>query len=137
MEMLPSGLPEIVADEEDLARFLTSSGHFNSKMVKPSAFMPEIEDRETSVFRHNGEPPEEIWAIGEEHAAQGRTIHGAAFIKAGNVRAIRLEVFPDEPPSMHAVIRNWPWTEPDPDLRKAQHKELAILLAKDAHLLKK
>lgn len=137
MEMLPSGLPDIVADEEDLARFITSSGQFNSKGAKPSAFMPEIEDRETSVFRHNGEPPEEIWAIGEEYAAQGRTIHGAAFIKAGNVRAIRLDVFPDEPPPRHAAIRNWPWAELDADLRKAQHKELAILLAKDAQFFKK
>jgi hypothetical protein len=137
MEMLPSGLPEIVADEEDLARFLTSSGHFNSKMVKPSAFMPEIEDRETSVFRHGNEPSQTLWAIGDEHAAQGRTIHGAAIIKARSVREIRLDVFQDEPPPRHAVIRNWPWTEPDPDLRKAAHKELAILLARDAQLLKK
>jgi hypothetical protein len=137
MEMLPSGLPEIVADEEDLARFLTSRGHFNSKVVKPSAFMPEIEDRETSVFRHGSEPRETLWAIGDEHAAQGRTIYGAGIIKARSVREIRLDVFPDEPPPRHAAIRGWPWTENDPDLRKAEHKEFAVLLASNAELFKK
>jgi hypothetical protein len=135
--MLLSGLPEIIADEEDLARFLTSSGHFNSMMVKPAAFMPEIEARETSVFRHGSEPRDALWAIGDEHAAQGRTIHGAAIIKAQSVRSIRLNVFPDEPPPGHSAIRNWPWTQDDPDLRKAEHKELAISLANDAELLKR
>jgi len=31
---LPSGLPEHVGDEEDIARFLTSSGHFSATAVK-------------------------------------------------------------------------------------------------------
>ena len=35
MATLPSGLPDHVADGEDLARFLTSSSHFNAVMVKP------------------------------------------------------------------------------------------------------
>src|SRR6266568_2056238 len=37
--MLPSGLAEVVADEEDLARFLTQSSHFNTEIVKPG-FLP-------------------------------------------------------------------------------------------------
>ena len=135
--MPPVWLPEIVADEEDLARFLASRGHFNSTSVKPAAFMPEIEARETSVFRHGPEPRDTLWAIADEHAAQGRTIHGAAIIKARTVKSIRLDVFPDEPPPRHAAIRNWPWTQDDPDLRKAEHKELAISLATDAQLLKR
>jgi len=137
MEMLPSGLPEVVADEEDLARFLMSRSQFNSTMVKPSAFLPEIEDRETSVFRHGSEPRHTLWALGDELAAQGRTIHGAAIIKAQSVRNAQLDVIADEPPPRHAAIRNWGGTENDPDLRKAQHKELANLLARDAQLLKK
>lgn len=135
--MLPSGLPEIVADEENLARFLTSSGHFNLRMVKPAAFMPEIEARETSVFRHGREPREALWALGDEYAAQGRTIHGAAIIKAQSVRSHRLDVFADEPPPRHSAIRNWPWTQDDPDLRKAEHKEQALALANDAELVKR
>jgi hypothetical protein len=137
MEILPSGLPEIVADEEDLARFLTSSSQFNSRMAKPSAFLPEIEGRETSVFRLRIDLRESLWATGDEYVAQGRTIHGAAVFKARDVRGIQLEVLADEPPPRHAAIRNWPWLEPDPALRKAQHKELATLLASRAELILK
>jgi hypothetical protein len=137
METLPSGLPERVADREDLARFLTSSSQFNSKMVKPSAFLPEPKDRETSVFRHGDEPREVLWAVGHEHAAQGRTIHGAAIFKAGAVRGVGLEVIADEPPPRPAAIKNWPWIEDDPELRKAQQKELANLLASKAEFLRK
>jgi hypothetical protein len=38
--MLASGLSEIVADDEDLARFLMSSSYFNAIMVKRAAFLP-------------------------------------------------------------------------------------------------
>jgi len=135
--MLGSGLPEIVADEEDLARFLTSSSQFNTRMVKPAAFLPSAADRETSIFRHGPEPPEALWAIGDLHAAGGRTIHGAAIVKAQNVRAALLEVVADEPPPRHAVIRGWPWLDEDPELRKAQQKERAILVASTAALLRR
>lgn len=137
MNLLPSGLPSMVVDEEVLARFITSESHFNLKGTKPTAFMPEIEARETSVIRHNGNPLDELWAIGEAHVAQGRTIYGAAFIKAKKIRERELDVIADEPPPRHAAIRNWPWVEPDQDLRKAKHKELAILLAADSDFLKK
>jgi hypothetical protein len=137
MEMLPSGLPERVADEEDLARFLMSSSQFNSRMAKPSAFLPEPKTRDTSVFRHGREPLENLWAIGNQHVAQGRNIHGAAILTARDVRTSRLEVIADEPPPKHAAIRNWPWIENDPELRKAQQKELANLLASKAVLLTK
>jgi hypothetical protein len=40
MTTLPSGLEEIIADDEDLARYLTSSSQFNAVMVKPAAFLP-------------------------------------------------------------------------------------------------
>jgi hypothetical protein len=136
MEMLPSGLPEQVADGEILARFLTSSSQFNSKMVKPSAFLPEPNARETSVFRHDSEPRDILWEIGNEHAAQGRTIHGAAMVKAGDARVVGLSVIAYEPPPRHAAIGNWPWIEDDPELRRAQHKELANSLASRAELLK-
>ena len=35
---LPSGLPESIAEEENIARFLTQSGNYNASMVRPSAF---------------------------------------------------------------------------------------------------
>ena len=136
--MLPSGLPERVADEEKLIRFLTSRSQFNATMVKHSAFLPETETWETSVFRHGSEPREALWAIGDEHAARGgRNIHGAAIFKAHSVRAARLDVIADEPPPRHGTIRNWPLVEDDPVSQKAQQKELAMLLASKACLLKK
>jgi hypothetical protein len=128
--MLPSGLPELVGDDERLARFLTSSGHFNSQMVKPVAFLPSS-DRETSVFRHEGEPNAALWAIGDEHLRD--PFRGAAIVRAQDVRAASLEVTADEPPARHAVIRGWPYD--DPVLQKAQQRERALLLASKAVLL--
>src|SRR6266852_6102408 len=96
--MLASGLPDSVADDEDLARFLTSSSQFNVQMAKPAAFLPSPTDRETSVFRHGSEPPEALWAIGDEYAAGNRTLHGAAIVKARDVKAAQRDVIADEPP---------------------------------------
>lgn len=135
--MLASGLPEIVADDEDLARFLTSSNHFNAQMAKPAAFLPSVSDRETSVFRHGSEPREMLWAIGNDHALGSRTVHGAAIVKTRDVRAALLEVVADEPPLRHAVIQGWPWLDNDPELQKAQQKERAISIVSKAILMRR
>jgi hypothetical protein len=135
--MLASGLPDIVADDEDLARFLTSSGSFSARGVKPAVFLPSVHDRETSVFRHGSEPRETLWAIGSEQAAAGRTLHGAAIVKTCDVRAALLKVTADEPPPRHAVIRGWPYIDNDPELQKAQQKELALSIASKAVLLRR
>jgi len=97
--------------------------------------MPEIEAQETSVFRHGAQPPEELWTIGRDLAANGRTIRGAAIIKAGAVRSLLLDVFADEPPLRHAAIRKWP-QDNDPELQKGKHKELAVAIASLATLLR-
>jgi hypothetical protein len=133
--MPASGLPDIVADGEDLARFLTSSSQFNAQMAKPAAFLPSASDRETSVFRHGSEPRDALWMIGDTHVAGSRTVHGAAIVKAGAVRSSSLEVVADEPPPRHAVINGWPWLDEDPELQKAQQKERALLIASGAMLL--
>jgi hypothetical protein len=135
--MLASGLPEIVADDEDLARFLTSSSQFSAKAVKAAAFLPSANNRETSVFRHGSEPHEALWAIGDEHVAGTRTVYGAAIVRAGDVRLASLEVTADEPPPRHAVIRGWSWLSGDPELQKAKRKELAIVIASNAALLRR
>ena len=134
--MLASGLPEVVADDEDLARFLTSRSQFNSQAVKPAAFLPSPEDRETSVFRRGSEPHHALWAVGQEHVAGDRTLHGVAVVKAHAVRAAQLDVIADEPPPRHAAIRGWPWLEGDPELRKAQQKEKAALISSAATLFR-
>ena len=137
MAALPSGLEEIVADDEDLARYLTSSSQFNAVMVKPAAFLPNPKDRETSVFRHGSEPRDRLWAIGVEHAVGERTLHGAAICKAHHVREVQLEVTAEEPPPRHAAIRGWPFAEADPELQKARQKELAALIASKAEMVRR
>ena len=114
MRMLPSGLSEIIEDDEDLASFLTSSSQFNAVMVKPSAFLPNPRDGETSVFRHGRGPRDGLWKIGREHAVGDRTLHGAAIFKARNVKEALLEVIATEPPPRHACIVRWPWLQDDP-----------------------
>ncbi len=126
MPKLPSGLPEQIEDNEDLVRFLTSSGHFNRIVVKPSAFLPNPNGNETSVSRHGRKPSKRLREIGLLAAGE-RTLHGAAFLKALDVRKIQLDVIADEPPDRHAAIRNWP-LESDPVLQKARQKERALLL---------
>ena len=132
--MLASGLPEIVADDEDLARFLTSSNQFSTQMVKPAAFLPSVRDHETSVFRHGGEPLEALWAIGDAHLPR---FHGAAVIKAHEVRAVLLDVIADEPPQRHGAIIGWPWLDGDPIEQKARQKERALQIASKAALLRR
>jgi hypothetical protein len=133
---LPSGLPDDVANEEPLARFLTSSGHFNASVVKPSAFLPNPNDGKTSVFRHDAEPRDSLEAIGRNKVAQDRSLHGAAIITAAEVRAATLEVTAAEPPPRHADIEGWPWLQNDREFGKAKSKEMALVLAQKARLLK-
>jgi hypothetical protein len=131
---LPSGLSELVAEDEDLARFLTQRSQFSREIAKPAAFLPSPADRETSVSRHGVEPPEELWQIGRA-AAGDRTLYGAAIVKAESVAVAKLEIVSSEPPPRHAAIRGWPWPD-DQDLRKAQQKARAIVLAsRTTHLL--
>jgi hypothetical protein len=126
---LPSGLPEEVADEEDIARFLTSSGHYNSSAVKPAAFMPNPNNGETSVFRHGVEPVEKLREISAGTVGKERRVHGAGIVKAAAIRQARLEIKAVEPPARHADIIGWPWSETDRDFGKAEQKELATLIA--------
>jgi len=138
---LPSGLPDLVADGEDLARFLTSSGHYNATMAKPTAFLPNHKNGETSVFRHGAEPLEELKAIAQAEVGAERRIHGAAIVKASVIRdakieTAKLEVRAKEPPPRHADIIDWPWSKDDPDFGKAQQKELAAMIAQKANLLR-
>ncbi len=133
---LPSGLPEEVADEESLARFLTSSGHFNASGVKPAAFLPNPADGRTSVFRHGAEPREALESIGRTEVGQVRSVHGAGIITAGSVRAAHLEVEAVEPPPRHADITDWPWHKEDREFAKAERKEIALLLAQKTWCVK-
>lgn len=133
MPLLPSGLPEYIDDNEDVARFLTQSSHYSSNGVKPSAFLPRRHDRQISVSRHGRHPEARLWNLGEA-AAGNRTLHGAAIFAARAARVEELGVQADEPPARHALIVNWPVVEHDPQLQKARRKEIAIQLARAAGL---
>lgn len=133
---LPSGLPEEVGDEEPLARFLTSSGHFNSESPRPTAFLPNPKNGETSVFRQPEEPVSALLETAVEHVAMERSPHGAAILSAKDVRDAKLDVWAKEPPPRHADIVGWPLPNDDPAIGKAQQKEIAIKLAKKARLVR-
>lgn len=131
MATLLSGLPEQVLDNEDLARFLVQSNQYNTMLVKPTAFLPSPKSRETSVSRHGAKPLDHLWELGAVAAGE-RKLHGAAIIRAQVVATAQLTVVADEPPPRHAVIRDWPWIDGDPELQKAQQKEKAVSLASAA-----
>lgn len=135
--MLPSGLDEIVADEEDLARFLTSSKQFNAVMVKPSAFLPNPKDGKKSVFRHGSHPREFLWRTWDEYVMGAGTLHGAAIVKAKHVRSALLDVVAEEPPPRHADIVGWPRSQSDHDMEKAEQIERATLIAQHAELIRR
>lgn len=135
MATLPSGLPEWVDDDEALARFLTSSSQFNSLMVKPTAFLPNPKNGETSVFRHAADPRDALWEIGAAYVAGDRTLHGVAVFKARHVREAGLEVKAHEPPPRHANIVDWPAAGLDQQMIRAEQKERALVIAKFAELV--
>ena len=135
--MLASGLADLVDNEEDLARFLMSSGHFNAAGAKAAAFLPNPKDGETSVYRHGSHPPASLWQIASDHVRATRNLHGAAIVKAKHVRSVLLDVVAHEPPPRHANIVNWPSSHADPDMTKAEQKERAALIAQHAEMVRR
>lgn len=135
--MLPSGLPEHVADSEPLSRFLTSDSQFNSLMAKASAFMPGPADDMTSVFRQSDDALPELWAMADQVIGTGRRVRAVALLSAADVRSARLNVEAQEPPPRHANIFGWPSSANDIEQRRAQRKELALLLAQAATLVRR
>ena len=135
MATLPSGLPDHIADEEDLARFITSSSQFKGLVAKHSAFLPNPKDGKKSVFRHGSEPRESLRQIGREQLGGVVSMHGAAICKAKHVRAAQLEVVAEEPPPRHADIVGWPWNADDPEMGRGERKEQAMLIAQHAEFV--
>lgn len=135
--MLPSGLPEYIADDEPLTRFLTSDSQFKSAMAKPSAFMPGPVDDKTSVFRQSTHDLAALWALADVEIRGDRRVRAAAELTAADVRWAMLDVEAHEPPPKHANISGWPSGRLDPEQVKAQRKELALLLAQSAKLVRR
>jgi hypothetical protein len=135
--MLPSGLPEYIADTEPLARFLTSDSQFNSAMAKASAFMPGPADAKTSVFRQTAEPQPVLWELGDREIGTDRRVRAAAMLTAADIRQATLDVEAHEPPPRHANIVGWPNAVDDPETTRARRKEFALLLARAASLVRR
>lgn len=132
MSALPSGLPESVAGNEDLVRFLVQSNQFSSTGARPAAFLPNPKHRNTSVFR--GRDLESLRRTFEAARTDGRPAKAVAMIPTRAVRITGLNVFAEEPPERHANIEGWSWLETDPELRKARHLELVGNLASVAEV---
>jgi hypothetical protein len=139
MSDLPSGLPVIVGDEEELCRFLTSSNDYSveKQRPRPRVFLPNPKNHETSVFRHGVEPEDELRRIAESAIPPERKVYGAGVTVAALVRKAELDVISDETPPngpRHANIVNWPLNDRDPREEKALWKDLANVLASEAEL---
>ncbi len=100
--------------------------------MKSSAFLPEPNSLETSVFRTIGLNEKEIWTIGEYHVAQprGHTLRGRGEVLTQVPRRLGLNVRPDNQPERHAAIVGWP-------VEKDRQQLLAIELAEEATLFLK
>jgi len=132
MATLPSGLPDFVADEEPLARFLTQGNQHSGERVKQSVFLPNRVTNNTSVFRIGDDRP--LLRTTWEETSTGRPLKGAAIVTAGHVRESALDVIAREPPPRHADIESWPQLD-DPGLQKGLHKELAAKVAAGAKFI--
>ena len=135
--MLPSGLPEIIAGDEPIAVFLTSSSHYNTTIVKAAAFLPNSKNGEKSVCRHGAVPPEELQRLSQLFFANSSHvhIHGAGIFSAQVVTINGLTIESEEPPDRHANIRRWVWSQDDPKMGKAANLEKAKLLAEKTTLV--
>lgn len=126
MAVLESGLSEVVADDEPLARFATESSKFNSSGAKPALFIPPS-CATLSVGRQGPEPMEDLITLAREYLPESK-VYGAAILTARQVRDVELRVEADEPPRRHANVLGWP-ESPDIDERKARWKLKAVELA--------
>ena len=108
--------------DETLSRFIYSASHFSSALsrVKPGAFLPQRDTRETSVFRTIGLSRTDIQRIGEGGGGvRSQGLKAWADVMARVVFDIGLDVRPDNVPERHAAIVGWP-EEKDRQLSLAQ-----------------
>jgi len=131
---LPSGLPEHVANDEPISRFLTSRNHYNTTEVKPPAFVPNPKDGRLSVARHDAAPIEESKRMAREDFNLPKAV-GVARLDAHAFRKEGLDFEADDTPLRHADVVGWPWREDDPEYGKSERKLIAAQLAQQAERL--
>ncbi len=131
---LPSGLPEVVANDEPILRFLTNRNHYNTSAVKPPAFTPNPKDGCLSVARHNAEPIDASERMAREDFNLPKAV-GVARLPAKAFRKEGLDFRADDTPPRHADVIDWPWREDDPEYGKSERKLIAAALAQQAERL--
>lgn len=134
MPPLPSGLPEVVADEEMLTRFINSASRFNATMAKPAAFLPHPAHKNSSVFRMDGRDAIHANHVYGETSHSEQSLKAVAICTAATVRAQELDVVAQEPPPRHANIEGWNW-DSDPQMAKAHQKQQAGAIASKSDLV--
>ena len=132
-----------VRPEERISRYILNGRYFKEEAgeIKAEAFLPtkpkpELQERQTSVYRTSDLEETNIWSIGDQHVANPeakRFILARGDLPAKNVFSQDLRIVPHPfPHPRHANIVNWP-NEESNEHRKA----IAILLAKEARLIVK
>lgn len=115
-------VPEIVAVDERLSRYLHQSNHIrkSNNTVTQNAFIPHPYT-DLSVTRHLDLDETEIWSIGADIAQQNqKTLYGRADIEVSNFLEQNLRVISDPVlPSPgyrgnpnHAIVNGWPSDKP-------------------------
>ncbi|MBI3902919.1 MAG: hypothetical protein HY306_08290 [Nitrosomonadales bacterium] len=110
------GNEQVVADEEQLARFILFSKWVRNsdRTVKSDAFIPHPYP-DLSVTRHQNLAEDELWKVGQDVAdARPVTLYGRADIAAIAVRrqSLKIELAPVQNNLNHANVVGWPTDKP-------------------------
>lgn len=123
-------LPDSVAENEKIARFIFSSKHYAKEVgrVKYAAYLP-ARNGESSVYRIDNISWEGVWKIGKEYVETGeRKIRACAETSALEIRRNALKVTPETTVHYrHANIVSWPH-------EKDERKMLAMEIANKSQL---
>lgn len=122
--------PEIESDEQ-LTRYIFTNNYFarTTGRVKPGAFLKRPSDEYLSVYRIMDLSENEIWELGEEHAAKPskRKLLARGDVSVSDALAQDLTVTDEQLPPRHAGVRGWP-------LNKSSEKSIAQKIAAEAML---
>lgn len=127
----PNNVP-VVADHEQLARYILQSSHIrrSNLTIKPDAFVPHPY-LELSVTRHRDASESEIWSWGENVAGEtGKTLYGCGNIQAMVCISNSLTVLanPLSGNPNHANIVGWPSDKPRQKLIAAEIAAAAMFV---------
>jgi hypothetical protein len=125
----PPDPPLLATDDEELTRFLTQSGHYNTRGVTARAFSLPRAETKLSIFRTNGFDDAARWRLGDDRIPPipTRRVLGVGLFTPVAIAGagLRLERDAIDHPR-HASICDWP---PDKEGQKDRATALAALAA--------